>query len=179
MDEEGGYTLVELMMATMIAAVIGVALVRFISHIVPMMRQSHQRQELLIQSRTCMDNILEQLRNGKADSVVISTPNKAPQVPNSQINFSLATPLTSGTTSFMIYLDSGTVYSQEYGAVIPRSRHALAKNVTGLIFTGSSIDPGVIKVTLRMDAPWDPSNDPNRMASITLTNQSVRLLEGQ
>src|SRR5436190_16977866 len=108
-----GTTLIEVLAAVAIIGIFIVAAVLYFSKNAPMVQRMRQHQQMQTDSRSCIDNILQMLRNGKARTVVISTPNVTPLVPNSRIEFALHSPLASGATNAAIYLDNGTVYSLE------------------------------------------------------------------
>src|SRR6185437_11958047 len=81
-----------------------------------------------------------------------------PVVPNSQINFILASPLSSGTTAYMFRLQNRAIEMWDYRPSISNPTFkTLAKNVTGLNFTGDYRDPSILYITLRIDAPTDAS----------------------
>ena len=175
-----GVTLTEVMLACAISGLIFVAAVRYFSKVIPMMNRARVRQQVQVQSRQLMDTIAERLRNGKALTVAISTPPETPGVPNSRIDFVLQTPLASGATGYAIYLSCGTVYAQEFGRPpAARDPRALAKNVSSLMFTGSSNDPGLISISLQMDVSYDSTGDPSHVTSLMLPNQTVRMVETQ
>jgi type II secretory pathway pseudopilin PulG len=174
-----GITLVEIVITAAIGAFILSLIAVIFTKQTTFLSKHRVRQNVMRDSRVCMDTILQLLRSGKAKTLVISTPASATIVPYSRVDFVLNAPLSSGTTSYAIYLENGTVFALEYHPTSPRSPTPLATNVTGLNFTSDSKDPALISVSLRMDARQDNSPDPNRTTSITLDNQLVRMSEVQ
>lgn len=173
----------ETMLAVAGGAIVILGVVLFASRTMPYFKRTAIRQELMSQSRSCINLIQQAARNGKAASVVISTPPSPAAttllVPYSRIDFPLQTELASGTTAYGIYLKDGSVYSQEYVKAGPRpAPRVMASHVTGLMFTGDARDPGVLKVTLRIDKPWDTSGDPTHVSTILLPNQVIQMKEG-
>jgi hypothetical protein len=168
-----GFSLIELMLVAWILVLIFLGIVHFFSGQIPFWSRIKTRQQVMVDSRICMDTIIQMLRNGKAQTLVISSPGNPP-VPNSQIDFSLQSPLPSGAVQYRIALVNGTVLATELPA---QASKKLASNVTGLMFTGDSRDPGVVSVTLQMDVPYDTTNDPTHVSSILLSNQIARMVE--
>ena len=174
-----GMTILETTFVAAIAAIIILALVRFVSRTMPVFRRLSVRQQVLLDSRTCIDSIVQMLNAGTAKSLAISTPSGTAVVPNSRVDFALETPLTSGTTAYAIYLDNNTVYRQDFALNGPREPRPLATHVSGLMFTGDSRDPAIVTVTLRMDAPWDASGDPTHVTTLLVPNQVAHLVENK
>jgi len=176
-DSTKGMSMVEMMIVVAIATVIFAALVMFFSKNTPFYNRIQARQQLMTGSRMTMDTIIDRLRNGKARTMSISTPNLPIIVPNSRIDFVLQTPLPSGATAYAIYLTSNTIFTQEYPPAGGGPPHMVTTGVTGLMFTGSSQDPGILGVTLQMNVAWDASGDPTHTSSILLPNQTVHMVE--
>jgi len=173
--------MIEMMIVVAMLAALATFLVQFLPKQAVFFRHTKVRQQVVMDSRVCMETIRQRLRNGRARTLGISTPPAASStVPNSRVDFVLQSPLTSGATAYAVYLVNGYVYGQEFVPPGPQGAqppHLLASNVTGLTFTTDSTDPGQVYVTLRMDAPWDDSNDPTHVSSILLPNQAVRMVE--
>ena len=171
-----GHTLVEMIIAVTIMAAIIAGIVLLLGKNISLVKRSSVRQQIMLESRICMETILRALSNGKAGTLRISTPAISPAIPNSIIQFDAQTPsgalihhiiwLTGGT-------DAGTVLWRE-GA---QANRVLAKNVTALMFTGDSRDPALVGVTLRIDAPWDASGDPSHVSTLILPNQVAQMVE--
>jgi type II secretory pathway pseudopilin PulG len=176
-----GVTIIETMVVLAIMVTIGLALTLFFSHSAPIFQKMRVRQQVMMESRACMDAILERLRNGKARSLIISTPPISTAVPypipNSRVDFVFQTPLTDGATAYLIYFQNNTVYAQEFIPNHTMAPKLLASNVSGLMFTGDSSDPGIVGVTLRIDRPLDASNDPSHVSTLILPNHIVHLVE--
>ncbi len=173
-----GTTLLEMIIATVILVVIIFAFVLYFSQNAPLFQRARVRQQLMVDARSVMETIQERLRNGKARTVVISTFPGTPLVPNSSVQFDLQSKLPSGAVSYQIYLDVNTVYSKDLsatGAIL--ATRSLATHVTGLMFTGTSADPGVVGISLRMDAPFDSTGLADHVSSVILPNQTVRMVE--
>jgi prepilin-type N-terminal cleavage/methylation domain-containing protein len=178
---QNGFTLTEMMLATALTGIVMAAGVTYIAKVVPMMNRVRTRQQVQFQARMLMDNIGDRLRNGKAPTAAISTPGSAAElnpIPNSRIDFMLYTPLASGATSYAIFLSSGIVYTQEFGPPTgSRTPRPIARNVSSLMFTTASNDPGVVSVTLEMDMPYDSTNDPTHVVSLLIPNQVIPMVE--
>ena len=176
---ESGFTLMEIIIVGAMGAIVFLAFVLFFSRHLPFYHRVQVRQQLMSSSRIAMETILDRLRNGKARTIIISTPTTTPIVPNSRVDFVLQTPLPSGATAYAIYLDNTTniAYTEEFIPGSPPKPRALASNVTSLMFTGVSSDPGIVSVTLRLDAAWDVLNDPTHVSTLILPNQTVHMVE--
>ncbi|OGR89099.1 MAG: hypothetical protein A2992_01240 [Elusimicrobia bacterium RIFCSPLOWO2_01_FULL_59_12] len=172
-----GLTLVEMLLTAAIVAVVAAAFALMLPSNITFLQRTRVRQQVLVQSRQCMEAIQQAMRNGMARTLVISTPNATPIVPNSRVDFAFKSPLASGATSYAIYVAEKTVYAQEFAPGVTRAPKALASNVTGLMFTGDYRDPSNVSVTLRIDAPWDSTNMPGRVSSLIIPNQLVRMAE--
>lgn len=116
-QKPAGISMVELIVVVAIVSVIVVASASFFSRTMSFYKRVRVRQQLVLQSRSCMDTMLQILRYGKAKSVVISTPNQTPMVPNSRIDFNLQDPLPNGTTAYSFYLSSGTACAAWAGRI--------------------------------------------------------------
>jgi len=168
-----GQTLLELLIVAGIAGVVIAVVVILFTKNTTFFQRMQVRTQIMFESRACMDTILNRLRSGMARTLVINTPD-ATSPPNSQVVFDLQSPLPSGATFYTIYLASGTVYAQEGALQAPK---ALASNVTGLMFTGNFNDPAIVAVTLRIDAPYDTTNDPSHVSTLIIPNQVVHMVE--
>jgi hypothetical protein len=82
--------------------------------------------------------------------------------------------LTSGTTAYTIYLANSNVYLQEYGTNGVRTPRILVSNATRLSFSGDSRDPSIVNVSLRVEAPWDSTNNPTHVTTVD-TNETVQM----
>jgi len=180
-----GYSLIELMLTVAIAALVLIPIARFFSSNLPLYHRTQVRQQGVINSRMALDTIVERLRNGRARSLVISTPAATPIVPNCRVDFVLQTALPSGATAYTIFLDGGMIFTQEFALSPPaptagaQPRRTLASNVVGLMFAGSSQDPGVVSVTLQMAAPLDATGNQSNADTVFLPNQIVHMVESQ
>jgi prepilin-type N-terminal cleavage/methylation domain-containing protein len=170
-----GVTMIEMVAVVAILAVIVAIFAMLLGKNTTMYKRMQVRQTVMIQSRTAMDMMQQRLRNGKARSMVISTPDETPIVPNSRIDFVLQAPLPSGATAYALYLSSRTAYAVEYPNGL--SPKVLARNVSGLMFTGDALDPSVVGITLRIDAPYDATGHPDHTSTIILPNQKVHMVE--
>ena len=183
----GGFSLLELMIVVAVAAIIMIPIVRFLSTILPFFHRTQVRQQLMADARIAMDTIVERLRNGKALTVVLTSPITNPSQ-CSRVDFVLQAPLPSGATAYAIYQDGNTVYTQEFipsppapnpGGIQPRQR--LASNVTSLMFAAlDTQDPAFVTVTLQMAAmaaPLNAAGDQAIMSTILLPNVLVHLVE--
>jgi hypothetical protein len=173
LNTERGLTVLETLIVALMATVLLMACLTFFRKNFTFYGKFQTRAQTMFQSRICMETILHRLRTGKARSLVIST-SGATTSPNSQVVFDLQTPLPSGATFYTIYLASGTVYAQEGAQQPPK---ALASNVTALMFTGNANDPAILSVSLRIDAPFDSSNDPTHVSTLIMPDQMVHLAE--
>jgi prepilin-type N-terminal cleavage/methylation domain-containing protein len=169
------FTLIEVMITVAICALVATAFFYFLPSQFQYYKHMSVRQQMSLDSRVCIDTIQQRLRNGKASSLVITSPSGT----NSRVDFVLQTPLSSGATAYAIYLSNGNVYGREYlpsGVQIP---HQLASNVTNLCFTGATTDPGIIGVSLRIDAPYDNSNNPTHVLTLIMPDQEVNMVGSQ
>jgi hypothetical protein len=180
MRNRQGQTLTEIMLVVLIGTIVVGCLFYLFARHAPFMVRMRMRQQVMQDSRTCMDFILQRLRSGKATTLRISTPTVGTMVPNSRVDFVLNTPLPSGATAYAIYLNRNQVYTLEYPPGQPLGAKAIASNVTGLNFTGSTIDPAVVSVTLRIDQLWRAGpNDATQSSTSTLIlpNQVAHMVE--
>ncbi len=171
-----GFTLPELMIVGFIGGLLALAFANFFSKAGPAIKRTQVRQEVTMGGRKLMATILQTLRGAKPRSVVIRT-FAGSTCPNSQIDFQLHAALPSGITAYQIYLDNGTVYMRESRGGTHLIPKPIGSHVTFLNFTGDYRDPTTLSVSLRIDAPYDSSNNPTHVTSMSLLNQTVRLLE--
>jgi prepilin-type N-terminal cleavage/methylation domain-containing protein len=170
-----GMTLTELMIVAAMSALVILALAKIGGQITGFFRHTRVRQQVQSQARDTMSLIQQTLQKAKPATIVIDTPNTLPVVPNSRIQFELQNPMPSGATTFSFYLSDNVLYAKE-GL---QSTRVVANNVTGLMFSGDSRDPYLIKVSLRIEAPWDPAHDDAaHVSSIILPEQAVHIQGG-
>jgi hypothetical protein len=167
--------MLELLLVALVAVILIAVIPKLFTNGLSFYRRTQARAQVILESRACMDTLLNRLRSGKSKTLVISTPASASS-PNSMVVFDLLAPLPSGATFYTFYLANGTVYAQEGSQQAPKP---LATHVTGLMFTGNSSDSAIIYVTLRIDAPFDASNDPAHVATFIIPNQVVHMVESQ
>ncbi len=165
-------------METLIVAAMATAILAVVAKIlfsnVTFFKRMAVRQMVNQDSRVGLERIQQMIRKGRAETLVISTP-AGSTVPNSKVNFELQTPLPNGTTAYSVYLDPVT--HTVYGNNFIQAPQVLAKNVTALIFTGNSMDPAVVSVSLQIDAFWDDTKDLSRSSSILIPNYRVQMVE--
>jgi hypothetical protein len=179
LHQRAGYTLVEMLAVAAMVSFVLLTFVMFSSKIALAVRRFQIRQQIQMESRSSLDVLSQRLRNGKARSLIISTPSVVPLVPNSRVDFDLQSPLPSGATSYVIMLDQNVIYAQELGGPVGVGpRKAIAKQVGSLMFTGDSRDPAIVHVMLQFAAPWDQSNDPSHVAMQDV-QQEIHMVENQ
>ncbi len=177
MRHRGGMSLVEILVTMAIITVIVAGGATLFTKNIIFFKRIQIRQQVMSQSRSCMERIEQMLRNGKASTLVIETPTAPPAAPNSKVLFALQKPLASGTNEIEIYLEGSTVYVQELRPGADPARQALASNVTGLTFSGDSTDPAIVSVSLHIDAPVDTSRNPPQRLTLILPDRVVRMAD--
>lgn len=155
-------TMLELIVSVLLMTIVVLVAVRLFSNFAHYFRRTTVRNELLMDSRRCLNTMKRFLRQGKANTVQIRTPAGSP--PNSQIDFQLF----SSSTSYEFRWVDNTV-QMKVGTLDPLT---LGMHVTGLMFTGDSSDPASLLVTLRMDA----TSSPQHTETVLLPNQRVHML---
>jgi prepilin-type N-terminal cleavage/methylation domain-containing protein len=170
-----GMSLIEIVIVMAIVSVLMITVGSFFTRTMNFYKRVRVRQQLVLQSRSSMDLIVQMLKYGKAKSVIISTPIVTPLVPNSQIDFNLQDTLPNGTTAYTFYLSSGIVFATEYHLNGTNTTKSLANYVTSLMFTGDSRDPAIVNVAIRMDIPWDNSGKADHVTSIIMPTQVVQM----
>ena len=178
-----GITLTEILISSFIALIVIGALIRLATHTLPFYKRTMVRQEIMSEARTSIGIISQFLRQGKAGTLIIQTPNVMPIVPNSQVDFDFQIPMPSGATKGRIGLDNGRLYTQERALNGDPTKHQdaryVASGVTGLMFTGDYRDPALVSVSINIVKALDANTreHPDRVATIMLTNQTVRMVE--
>jgi prepilin-type N-terminal cleavage/methylation domain-containing protein len=165
-----GFSLVEAILAVTILAIISITLARFMGPTTQFFKRFQVRYQLTSEGRTCVDTIARLLAKAKPETLIISTPPGSP--PNSQIQFDMVPPSATSVSNYTISWSGREVLMNVAGGIQGRR---LASNVIGLIFTGDSRDPAMLRVTLQMEAPWDQSGQPDRVYSLLLSNQVLRV----
>lgn len=179
-----GVTLLEIMVVVAILVVVGGGIALLFTNSLDFFQRIRVRQKSMSEARQCVETIETIMRSGDSRTLLITTPTSGtPIVPNSRVDFEFKTPLVSGTTAYSIYLSAAVVYAMEFNPSKPNlAPRRLATNVSGLSFTNDSQDPSVLNVSLRIDAPYDPSRSvrtPSRMFTFILPNHTVRMLESR
>jgi prepilin-type N-terminal cleavage/methylation domain-containing protein len=169
-----GFTLIEFMIAVAITVMVATTFLHFLPEQIQFYRRMSVRQQVTHDSRACVETILQRLRNGKARTFNLSYPSGT----NPRVDFVLATPLTSGATAYAIYQSNGNVYGQEFPPAVTGTIHLLASNVTSLQIA-TTPDPGLINVSLLIEAPYDDTGDPTHVISVLLANQTANMVESQ
>lgn len=172
-----GLSLLEIILAVITFVIVIAGLYQLIGRNMLFFKRSEVRQRVVLESRICIDRITQMLSNGKASSLSRSTPATNPIIPDSRIDFVLQTPLASGTTAYAIYIENGIVYALEYVRTGIQRKQVLATNVTNLNFSGNADDPAIVGVNLRIDAPYDSSNDPTHVSTIIVANHIVHMVD--
>ena len=106
-----GLTLVEMLLTAAIVAVVAAAFALMLPSNITFLQRTRVRQQVLVQSRQCMEAIQQAMRNGMARTLVISTPNATPIVPNSRVDFAFKSPLAFRARSYSIYLSEATFFT--------------------------------------------------------------------
>jgi prepilin-type N-terminal cleavage/methylation domain-containing protein len=174
-----GFTLIEVLISFAILGIVFATAFRLAAPLSDFFRYGLARQKANSEARACMNTIGTAMRPGIGASLRYSSPNSSSATSWSRIDFNLAAPLASGTTSYAIYLTTnGTVQMQEFyvsgGHGYQRPPQTLASYVTVLTFAPLDIrDPSIVEVSLRIDAPLS-SSDPSRVTTVML-NQEVHM----
>jgi hypothetical protein len=156
-----GFTLLELVLGMAIAVatllVVGIAFRQANT----VLTRSTLRSKAILESRTSVETFVRLLQNGKSGSWKISNPGE--RRPYCRVDFKS----TTQTGAHAYYWKEGAVY------IKPANQEAtkLASNVTWLLFTGDSADPGLLRISLRMDVPI-PGTTPY---TILISNREVYL----
>jgi prepilin-type N-terminal cleavage/methylation domain-containing protein len=170
---KSGFTLVEFLIAVAMLAGVFLVVAAFIKPVSQYFLQSRARSELNSDARTTLDTITRSLRSGRAGSVSIQTETGAP--PNSRIDFET----NDGASVTVRWISPNQVEFSRQPRGGTRTTSVIARNVTGLLFTVDYRDPSVVGVTLRLDRPYDASGRADRLYSIVLPTQEVRLIGAQ
>jgi type II secretory pathway pseudopilin PulG len=174
-----GMTLVEAVITASILGLVASAFVVMFTKNMNFFRHMRARQQVAAQSRMCLERIEQAMRLGRASTLVISTPNVTPVVPNSRADFVLEKPLASGATAYAIFLENSNVYTEEFNPANNPTPVKIAEHVTGLIFTGDALDPGRVSVSLQIESPLETSKTPPQLATILMPNKLMSMTEGK
>jgi prepilin-type N-terminal cleavage/methylation domain-containing protein len=163
-----GFTLIEALIALFIIGLVLLGLYKFVVPNVDYFRHMNVRQQSNSEAQRCIATVRAALAMANPGTVLIRTPGGAP--PNSQISF---TDLTGKPVVIGWEADKeGSVVLQV--GVTP-TRTLLATYVTAIMFTLDARDPGIISISLRIDRPLSAQGGPERIHSVFIPNQVVRL----
>ena len=85
--EDKGFTLIEMMVAAALFGLLCIMVVQFLSPMTHFFQRSRARQDANLQLRMCFGTIDRLMANGKASTLIVSTPPTTPTVQNSSATF--------------------------------------------------------------------------------------------
>ena len=153
----GGSTSLKRCITVAIFAVVAATFLHFLPSQAQFTRHMKVRQQITQDSRVCADTIVQRLRNGKARTLLVTSPNGAP---NSRADFVLQVPLASGATAYalLIWHSGGNIYGQEFPLGGTQGLHQPRFQCDDFeLLTLIPTDPGLINVSLQLKAPYDDS----------------------
>ena len=175
-EREKGFYLTEVLLVAALTGLIFLAIVRLLSPTLRFFQGSQARQQANMQARVCLETIQRVMSNGKASSLVVSTPPTIPPVGSSQARFYAV----DGSTYTITWSTApmNTVHLQKWTTPSGSARidTVLATHVTGLHFTFDTHDPGIVQVTLEIKVPLDATGLPGHFYTISLPNQTVLMV---
>jgi Tfp pilus assembly protein PilW len=166
-----GFTLIEFLITVGLMGLVIFTVSKFTPFVLQYFHQSQAKTTLNDEARVTLDTIIRLLRNGLASSVVIDTPTAA-SPPNSRIAFRT----TDGAAQVIEWVAPKQVEVRRTPAGGAETTSVIGRNVTGLLFTMDYRDPSIIQVTLRLDVAYDQSSRKDRVFSVVLPSQQVRMV---
>src|SRR5882724_2338351 len=86
--QDRGFSLPEILLAGVLVSIFLLVTIQWSTNVFKFITRSQLRQQASMEARTCLETIERTLSEGKASTLVISTPAITPTVPNSQAQFS-------------------------------------------------------------------------------------------
>jgi prepilin-type N-terminal cleavage/methylation domain-containing protein len=168
-----GYTLVEMVLGIAIAAIVAAISASAIHNLLKFNRKVTLQNEMNSDAMIAVRTLTDIIAIGRSTTVTITSPATTPLVPNSQIDFELATPLSEGTTAYTFALVNGTLQMTTYvTGGITRNRE-VAKNVQSLTFGyADTTDLTHLSFSLIFSAAPDPKTQTKH----AIYNQIVTML---
>jgi len=174
MKNHSGFSLLEMLLVAALIGLVILAATQLLFPVINFFQRGRAQQKATLEARTCIETIERVLSNGRASTVVISTPPTTPAMPSGQIQFlgvDTSTYTISWSTSPM-----NTVHLQKTSAAGVTNDTVLATHVTQLSFCWNPNDPGILNVTLQMTVPFDSSGSPGSFLTIYLPGQTLRMV---
>jgi prepilin-type N-terminal cleavage/methylation domain-containing protein len=171
--EDKGFTLIEMMVAAALFGLLCIMVGQFLSPMTHFFQRSRARQDANLQLRMCFGTIDRLMANGKASTLIVSTPPTTPTVQNSSATFQSVDGSFYTITWSPAPMNSVHLQKTPPGGTMTDT--VLATQVTGLSFGLSTSDPGIVYITLRMTVPLDSSGSPDSFMTILLSNQALRM----
>jgi len=170
MKKNTGFSLLEWMIVVAVVAVIALTAVSLGQPIIKFFQRNPAQQQANLELRRCIETMAQALSNGRATTLVVSTPSIVPPVQNSSIQFlgvdgSTYTIVLSTTPSQSIHLERTISGGVTNDSIL--STHAI-----NLQFSTSSMDPGVVTILLAMAFPLDA----NTMTTVLWPTQTIRMM---
>lgn len=185
LHSRSGFTFFEIIVASVMVAILIIAMGKLIDPIQKSFLQSRLRNQATAQARDCMDTIVRLLRLANANSVSLCTCTDAGNAcgtctapstttssiaPSSQIEFTTA---GDGHAYRIWWQSDGTVRLNDG----THTNQVLARNVVTMSFAPEGADTVVILVTLQMSVPVNGTGTQREV--LALNSQSVRLVTTQ
>lgn len=161
LNSRKGITLVELVLALAIAG--GIMLIVSIAYRQADMifTRNRVRSKAILENRVTLETLVHMLQQGKSGSWKIS--NVDPTHPYSRVDFKS----TAQAETYAFYWADGGIFMKP----AEKQPVQLASHVTWLLFTGDTMDPGLLRLSLRMDIPV-PGSKPY---TLLISNREVHL----
>ena len=170
-----GFTLAEGLLVGVVVSMLLLVMVKISSRMFTFIARSQTRQKANMEARRCLETIERMMSNGRASTLMISTPATSPMVPNSRVQF------TAMDGSFYTILWSTAPMNTVHIRRTPAGSAAttdtlLATHVNVLVFLADLTDPAIVTVSLQMTVPLDTSNPPKSVYTIPLFNRTLRMI---
>jgi hypothetical protein len=165
--------MVEILLVALLMGAIALVFAQFLSPMLTFFQRSTARQQANSELRICMDTMEIAMMNGKASTLIISTPATTPTVQFSKAEFTSVDGSSYTITWSMTPPNSVHLQKTQNGVT---NDTVLSTHVTNLNFGVNINDPGVVIVTLQVRYPLNSSGRPDSFFTITLPTRVVRMM---
>jgi Tfp pilus assembly protein PilV len=175
LKRQNGFSVVEIMISAFIAGLLMLLIFKFSTGIFKFYARTQGRQQANMEARRCLDTIDRAISNARADTLMISTPDTTPAIPNSQVSFTGLDNASYTITWSTSPANSVHLFKTPAGSSTTTDS-ILSTHATVLVFVTTAADPTLITVSFRTTTLLDNSGNPDSYYTLDMPNRAIRMM---